>query len=121
MGAADPAGANQSDGKKIFDLYVQEGLDIVKAEKADREGGILKVGQMFESGQLKIFSSCKNILNELRLYRRDEKGTIIKKNDHALDALRYLCTTGMQYMQVEPDGRDGDSSSNDSRDEYTGY
>ena len=121
MGAADPAGANQSDGKKIFDLYVQEGLDIVKAEKADREGGILKVGQMFESGQLKIFSTCKNILNEIRLYRRDEKGTIIKKNDHALDALRYLCTTGMQYMQVEPDGRGGESSSNDSRDEYTGY
>ena len=121
VGAADPAGANQSDGKKIFDLYVQEGLDIVKAEKTDREGGILKVGQMFETGRLKIFKSCKNILNEMRMYRRDEKGTIIKKNDHALDALRYLCTTGLQWMQTEPDEDSGDGRTGSSRDEYTGY
>lgn len=121
IGAADPAGANQSDGKKIFDLYVSEGLDLVKAEKSDREGGILKVGQMFETGRLKIFSSVKNILIEMRTYRRDEKGNIIKKNDHALDALRYLCTTGMEYMQVEPDPSNYEHSSSSNQDEYTGY
>jgi len=121
-GAADPAGANLSDGKKIFDMYMEEGLDIVKADKRDREGGILKLGQMFESGQLKIFSTLKNTLSEIRTYRRDEKGEIVKKNDHAMDAMRYLCTTGINYLSSPMDDDEEEvSSGSGGRDEYTGY
>lgn len=122
IGASDPAGANISDGRKIFDLYVEEGLDIVKAEKQDREGGILKVSQMFASGQLKIFTSLGNTLNEIRRYRRDEKGDIVKKNDHAMDAMRYLLTTGINYMTRAGDNDDSENySSSGGRDSYTGY
>jgi len=122
VGASDPAGANISDGKQIFQMYVEEGLDIVKAEKGDREGGILKIGQLFESGQLKIFSSLKNTLSEMRTYRRDEKGEIVKKNDHAMDAMRYFMTTGIKYATTPRDldeiHDEGDSG---QRDSYTGY
>lgn len=122
IGAADPAGANLSDGKKIFDMYVEEGLDLVKADKRDKEGGILKVGQLFESGQVKIFNTLKNTLSEIRVYRRDEKGEILKKNDHAMDAMRYLLTTGVDYMTtpLDPDEKVEDMSAG-SRDEFTGY
>lgn len=123
IGAADPAGANISDGKKIFDMYVEEGLNIVKAEKEDREGGILRVGQMMETGQLKIFTSLLNLLSELRIYSRDEKGRIVKKKDHALDAMRYLCTTGLDWMSTAPDPDEEEISdrSTGDRDNYTGY
>lgn len=124
-GVSDPAGANISDGKKIFDMYLEEGLDLIKAQKEDREGGILKVNQMFASGQLKIFNNLHNLLAEFRVYRRDEKGKIIKKKDHAMDAMRYLITTGMEYLNTAPDADsfDKNSSSNSlgTRDEFTGY
>lgn len=121
-GASDPAGANLSDGKKIFDMYLEEGLDLVKADKRDREGGILRVGQLFETGQLKIFNTLKNTLSEIRTYRRDEKGEILKKNDHAMDAMRYLCTTGVDYLNTPGDVDEiQDSFDSGGRDEYTGY
>ena len=39
---------------------------------------------------MKIFESCGGLMRELSLYHRDENGKIVKKNDHLLDALRYL-------------------------------
>ena len=121
-GAADPAGANISDGKKIFDMYVEEGLNIVKASKGDREGGILKVSQLFAAGLVKIFNTLTNTLAEFRVYRRDEKGEIIKKKDHAMDAMRYLLTTGIDYLST-PEDPDAitDLGNSASQDSYTGY
>lgn len=122
IGASDPAGANPSDGKKIFDMYVEEGLDLVKADKRDREGGILRVSQMFAGGLIKIFNTLHNTLAEFRVYRRDEKGEIIKKKDHAMDAMRYLLTTGIKYMSALPDPDEQTEEWNPSgRDSYTGY
>jgi hypothetical protein len=36
-----------------------------------------------------------NWLSEFRLYRRNEKGAVVKENDHLMDATRYLIRTGM--------------------------
>jgi len=122
-GAIDPAsaGANQADGKALFDLYEQEGLLLVPADNS-REAGILRVGQLLESGRLKVFSTLRNWMSEYRVYRRDENGKIIKKNDHALDATRYLCVTGAEYMESfpDPDNRPSHGGSV-TRDEFTGY
>lgn len=124
-GAIDPAseGVSQVDGTALYKLYEDEGLTLEKADNA-RESGILKVGQMFISGQLKIFNTCSNLLSEYRMYRRDEKGKIIKKNDHALDALRYFCMTGLDILTTAPDpDYKGEGSSIDvtGRNEFTGY
>ena len=87
------------------------------------EAGIFNVGQKFSSGRLKIFNTCQNLLTEYRVYRRDEKGHIIKKNDHGLDALRYLIMTGLDLMQTKPDPDAAIPSSavDGSRDTITGY
>ena len=102
-GVIDPAsrGRSQNDGSQILQLYLDLGLDINEADNA-REAGIYKVWEMFSQGQLKIFRSCTNTLSEYRLYRRDEKGQVVKKNDHLMDALRYLVMSGLDRAKVEP-------------------
>lgn len=123
-GAIDPAseGSSQVDGKALFNLYEEAGLILEFADNSIN-AGIMKVGQMFASGQLKIFSTCKNLLKEYRVYRRDENGKIVKKNDHALDALRYLMMTGMDYMSIpiDPDYTEKADTNDSGKDEFTGY
>lgn len=79
----------QRDGEKLFDDYVKQGLKIYPANNAV-EAGIFDIWERFTTGRLKIFKSCTGLLRELSLYHRDEKGKIVKKNDHKLDSLRYL-------------------------------
>lgn len=102
-GVVDPAarGRSQVDGKKLYDMYIDLGLDLTKADNS-RESGIYQVWEMLSQGQLKIFSTCVNTLSEYRLYRRDEKGNIVKKNDHLMDALRYGVMTGLDRAVVMP-------------------
>ena len=83
-------GRSQVDGKSLWRLYEDEGLHLHKANKAV-EAGLMEVLDRLSSGRLKIFSTLQHTLGEMRLYRRDEKGRIVKENDHLLDALRYAC------------------------------
>jgi phage terminase large subunit-like protein len=100
-GVIDPAsrGRSQHDGSKLFEKYLNEGLKITLADNGV-ETGIYEVWQRLNSGRLKIFSTCKGLLEELRLYRRDDKGKIVKKNDHLCDTLRYLSVSGIQRACV---------------------
>lgn len=82
-------GRSQVDGRNLFDMYQDHGLRLVNANKSV-EAGIYAVWELFSAGRLKIFSNCLNTLSELKTYRRDEQGKIIKSNDHAMDSLRYL-------------------------------
>lgn len=109
-GAIDPAarGRSQIDGQKLLEMYLDLGLDVEKADNT-REAGIYAVWELLSQGQLKIFSSCVNTLSEYRLYRRNERGEVVKSNDHLMDALRYNVMSGVARAKVEPlqrpDGR----------------
>jgi hypothetical protein len=46
-------------------------------------------------GKLKVFRSLNNWLSEFRLYRRDEKGAVVKAQDHLMDSTRYLIMSGL--------------------------
>jgi len=81
-------GRSQIDGQNLFDLYKNLGLDLHNANKAV-ESGIYEVWSLFNSGKLKITSNCTHLLSELKTYRRDDKGKIVKSNDHLMDCLRY--------------------------------
>lgn len=95
-GVIDPAsqGRSQDDGKKLIDQYRAMGLDLTIADNAV-EAGIFEVYTRMTTGRLKIFRTCQGLLDELRLYRRDEKGRIVKENDHILDALRYAVRSSL--------------------------
>ena len=53
-------------------------------------------------GRLKVFRSLVNWLAEFRIYRRDEKGRIVKEFDHLMDASRYVVMSGLEVARTEP-------------------
>lgn len=90
-GVIDPAsrGRSQVDGNKLITLYIQAGLQIAPANNAV-EAGIMDVYQRLSAGKLKVLKKCRNLQSEFLTYKRDIHGKVVKENDHALDALRYL-------------------------------
>lgn len=87
----DPAskGRSQVDGRRLIVEYRKEGLDCRPAENAV-DAGIHVCWERFSTGRLKIFRHCTATLKEYSMYQRDVDGKIVKKNDHLMDALRYL-------------------------------
>lgn len=102
-GAIDPAakGRSQKDGENLLDVYRMQGLTLTKADNAV-EAGIHCMFELLSTGQLKVFSTLQNFFKEYRLYRRDEKGRIVKENDHLMDAARYFCMTGRDIAVTKP-------------------
>lgn len=99
-GVIDPAsaGANQKDGTTLIGEYQGLGLDLTPADNSV-EAGIMRVWTMLSTGKLQIFSNCVNLLRELRGYIRDEKGRVVKADDHCNDAMRYLCMSGLDVAK----------------------
>lgn len=90
-GVIDPAarGRSQKDGEQLIQTYKDLGLKLDLANNAV-ESGIYETWQRLSTGRLKVFASLSNWFSEYRLYRRDEKGRIVKENDHLMDDTRYL-------------------------------
>lgn len=58
--------------------------------------GIRITSDLLAAGKVKIHASCKDSIREFGLYRWDEKANedkVIKENDHAMDDIRYFCST----------------------------
>lgn len=91
--ACDPsANRTEADGKKTMKVYKDLGLNIHNAIN-DVNFGIDEIQDAFNGGQLKIFRTCKNIIEERRFYQyekgKDGNSRVRKKDDHLLDAMRY--------------------------------
>lgn len=106
-GVIDPAsrGRSQKDGLQLMQSYVDLGLNLDTAFNGV-ESGIYEVWQRLSTGRLKVFQSCQNWLFEYRLYRRDEKGHIVKTNDHAMDDTRYFIMSGLSRAITKPEPKD---------------
>ena len=104
--AIDPAarGRGQKDGSQLFQDYIDLGLDLIPADNAV-EAGIHRVWEWLSTGKLKICKTLQNFWMEYRLYRRDEKGKVVKVNDHLMDDLRYLVMTGFDHARIKPKRR----------------
>jgi phage terminase large subunit-like protein len=77
-------------------------LPTLKAKK-DVEAGIDAVAERLhvcDQGypRLVIHDSCRELLRELAVYRRNDKGEIKKQNDHLCDCLRYM----VYYLARQP-------------------
>ncbi len=71
-----------------------------RVKKADNDviGGIRRTAGYLKSGKIKIYRGCENAIREFGLYRWDDKAgsdRVIKENDHAMDDIRYFCSTVM--------------------------
>ena len=102
-GVIDPAarGRSQKDGSRLVDDYVGLGLNLSYAVNAV-EAGLLNVWQRLSTGRLKVFKGLQNFFAEFRIYRRDEKGNIVKEHDHLMDDCRYLCMSGLEIAMTAP-------------------
>jgi hypothetical protein len=102
-GVIDPAsrGRSQKDGSQLVQMYKDLGLDLAFAQNAV-EAGIYEVWQRMITGRLKVFRALTDWFTEFRIYRRDEKGRVVKEHDHLMDAMRYLVLSGIARMKVKP-------------------
>lgn len=90
-GVIDPAshGRSQVDGMSVFGMYKDMGLTLNNA-KNEVEGGIAHTWAMLSTGKLKVFSNLMQFQKEYLIYRRDDKGRIVKEKDHLMDCMRYI-------------------------------
>lgn len=103
-GVIDPAarGRSQNDGTQLLQSYKDLGLHLRLANNGV-ESGIYDVWQRLSTGRLKVFSSLTSFFTEYRLYRRDEKGRIIKENDHLMDCMRYIVAADAKEWRRKED------------------
>jgi phage terminase large subunit-like protein len=104
-GVIDPAsrGRSQKDGSMLLETYGEGGLGLdLDVAFNGVESGLYEVWQRLSTGRLKVFRSLSNWIYEFRLYRRDEKGRIVKENDHIMDATRYLVMSGLERAKTKP-------------------
>lgn len=103
QGVIDPAsrGRGQDDGRQLLAQYVEQQLNLTCADNGV-ESGIYAVYDRLTTGRLKIMKHLTNTLMEIRLYRRDDKGKVVKKLDHAMDALRYEVVSGYAVASPAP-------------------
>jgi phage terminase large subunit-like protein len=99
----DPASraSSQKDGEKLLDLYRKLGIKLSLADNAV-EAGIFDVYTRMTTGKFKVFRTLTEWLGEFRIYRRDEKGKVVKANDHLMDATRYLVRSGKAHEKTMP-------------------
>ena len=88
-GLSDPAalGRGQKDGSQLLLEYNDLGLKLIPADNPV-EAGILKLYKRMTTGRLKVFRSMVQWLEEFRIYRRNDKGKIIKEFDHLMDCFQ---------------------------------
>lgn len=89
------------DAVQLIAQYRKAGLDITLPDKSV-ESGLYRTWELLSQGRLKVFASCQAWFEEFRLYRRDDKGRIVKVNDHLMDPTRYLVVSGMQRAKTQP-------------------
>lgn len=74
--------------------------------------GIRLTSTLLKAGRILIHTSCTDAIREFELYCWDDKGQVdkpLKVNDHAMDDIRYFCSTVMRRKVRGFDmGGDGD-------------
>lgn len=103
-GVCDPSGGGASlkDGSTMISLYETEGLYLTPANNSV-DSGIMEVLTMMKTGQLKVFKGLDGWWREFRQYARDERGKVVKRRDHLMDATRYAVVTGLPLARSKPD------------------
>jgi hypothetical protein len=131
-GRIDPAarGRAQADGEKLLTLYrraiygsedVSVGIRLLQPANNAVESGLYAMLMALQQGMLKVFRNrCEKWLGERRMYRRDEKGRVVKQFDHALDASRYALCSGDNWLAAVPASDGGRDAPTDPFGRFTG-
>ncbi|MBR2909761.1 MAG: terminase family protein [Clostridia bacterium] len=99
--------ANQktlASNKSVTELFFENGIAVNPNVNKDLFAGISRVKTYLKNAQgqskLFIFSSCTNLIRELKSYYWGDGDKPIKLDDHALDELRYYIMSRPEPPQV---------------------
>ncbi len=91
--------------KSVVDLFYENGILTNPRVNKDMFSGISTVKRYLKDGEgkahLYIFKNCTNLIRELKSYWWGEQDAPIKRDDHALDELRYYLMTRPQNNRFE--------------------
>ena len=90
-----------SGSKSVAELFFEHGIAVDTRVNKELWSGIARVKQYFAEGRIKIFSCCDNLIRELKSYWWGTGDSPVKKDDHALDALRYFVMSRPQPARRE--------------------
>jgi hypothetical protein len=90
----------QLDGSKLIEHYERAGLRLIKGKYA-KELAITEIYNRIRTGRLKVFNSCRKLMDEWRKYSRDAKGKPIKRDDHLMNALEFVIMDGLKYARTK--------------------
>jgi hypothetical protein len=97
---------NLDDGRQLTEIYRKEiygDKDSLMLQLADNtvQAGIYAVLTLLQTGRLKFFKSLTELRHEFLLYHRD-KGKVVKRHDHLMDAMRYAIKRMHDRWIVKP-------------------
>lgn len=97
----DPSALQMGIELERYGIYTTPGINTVDNQKLGM--GITKVRGFFKEDRIVVAKHCTNTIYELENYRyvevnsdqpdKSDRSVIFKKNDHAMDALRYYVET----------------------------
>ena len=98
------------------------GLFSVRKAKNEVLPGIRLVAQYLEAGVLLIGQSCRDAIREFGLYRWEETGDRpCKENDHAMDDVRYFCSTVLRrQIKLHTEGEENEKMADRAVSAYVG-
>lgn len=79
--------------KSVSELFYENGINVNANVNKDLFSGINRVKGYLKSNKLFIFKNCVNLIREIKGYRWGNSDLPIKRDDHALDELRYYIMT----------------------------
>ena len=131
QGVVDPHGSAGGKGvvkESFLEAYENLGLTLMLANPSGPGSvdlGINEVWTRLSTSRLKVFNTCQDWLFEFRIYRRNDKGQIVKDKDDLMDATRYLVLNGGYVMSVVKEEWEWDQKNNfidySTRSSITGY
>jgi predicted phage terminase large subunit-like protein len=94
-------GRTPADAFHVLYSYQKMGLNLTAA--SDREqSAISETVEKMRSGRFKVFRTLERFFAEYRIYRRDNRGEIIREHDLLMTCLRYLAISGRSRMCTKP-------------------
>ncbi len=96
--------------KSVTDLFFEYGINVNPNVNKDLFSGISKVKSYLRNAKgearLFIFSTCVNMIREIKGYWWGKADVPVKKDDHSLDELRYYIMSRVDNMTSMPMSND---------------
>ena len=87
--------------KSVSELFYEQGIFVNTKVDKDVFSGIAKVKEYLKSKRLFIFRNCVNMIREIKGYYWGKDDTPVKRDDHAMDELRYFIASRPAPPKIE--------------------